>query len=59
MGKRSTKGQKGQHTHISGNVSQGFKDGLTPLYSKIQKVGFNNANFKTNYCIFNKDFCST
>ena len=55
MGKRSTRGQKGQHARKSGNVRQGFEGGQTPLYRKIPKVGFNNANFKTNYWVFTTD----
>lgn len=55
MGKRSTRGQKGQHARKSGNVRQGFEGGQTPLYRKIPKVGFNSANFKTNYWVFTID----
>jgi len=47
MGKRSTRGQKGQHARKSGNVRQGFEGGQTPLYRKVPKVGFNNVNFNT------------
>ena len=52
MGKRSTRGQKGQHARKSGNVRQGFEGGQTPLYRKIPKVGFNNTSYKTNYWVF-------
>ena len=55
MGKRSTRGQKGQHARKSGNVRQGFEGGQTPLYRRIPKVGFNNANFKTKYWVFTTD----
>lgn len=45
MGKRSTRGQKGQHARKSGNVRLGFEGGQTPIYRKIPKVGFNNKKF--------------
>lgn len=45
MGKRATRGQKGQHARKSGNVRLGFEGGQTPLYRKVPKVGFNNKKF--------------
>lgn len=59
MGKRSTRGQKGQHARKSGNVRQGFEGGQTPLYRKIPKVGFNNTSYKTNYWVFTTDQLSS
>lgn len=55
MGKRSTRGQKGQHARKSGNVRQGFEGGQTPLYRKIPKVGFNNANFASKVLVLTTD----
>ena len=55
MGKRSTRGQKGQHARKSGNVRQGFEGGQTPLYRKIPKVGFNNANFANRPVVLTTD----
>lgn len=55
MGKRSTRGQKGQHARKSGNVRQGFEGGQTPLYRRIPKVGFNNENFAVRYVVFTTD----
>lgn len=55
MGKRSTRGQKGQHARKSGNVRQGFEGGQTPLYRKIPKVGFNNANFAKKVLVLTTD----
>ncbi len=55
MGKRSTRGQKGQHARKSGNVRQGFEGGQTPLYRKIPKVGFNNANFAKKILVLTTD----
>ena len=49
MGKRSTRGDKGQGSRKSGNVRQGFEGGQTPLYRRIPKVGFNNENFANKY----------
>lgn len=59
MGKRSTRGQKGQHARKSGNVRQGFEGGQTPLYRKIPKVGFNNTSYETNYWVFTTDQLSS
>lgn len=59
MGKRSTRGQKGQHARKSGNVRQGFEGGQTPLYRKIPKVGFNNTSYKTDYWVFTTDQLSS
>lgn len=55
MGKRSTRGQKGQHARKSGNVRQGFEGGQTPLYRKIPKVGFNNVNFAKKILVLTTD----
>lgn len=55
MGKRSTRGQKGQHARKSGNVRQGFEGGQTPLYRKIPKVGFNNYDFANRPIVFTTD----
>ena len=55
MGKRSTRGQKGQHARKSGNVRQGFEGGQTPLYRKVPKVGFNNANFTVRPIVLSTD----
>ena len=55
MGKRSTRGQKGQHARKSGNVRQGFEGGQTPLYRKIPKVGFNNYDFANRPIVLTTD----
>lgn len=55
MGKRSTRGQKGQHARKSGNVRQGFEGGQTPLYRKIPKVGFNNYDFANKPVVLTTD----
>lgn len=55
FGKRSTRGQKGQHARKSGNVRPGFEGGQTPLYRKIPKIGFTNINFRDEYIVFTTD----
>lgn len=55
MGKRSTRGQKGQNARKSGNVRQGFEGGQTPLYRRIPKIGFNNENFANKYEVITTD----
>lgn len=55
FGKRSTRGQKGQHARKSGNVRPGFEGGQTPLYRKIPKIGFTNINFQDKYIVFTTD----
>jgi len=55
MGKRSTRGQKGQHARKSGNVRQGFEGGQTPLYRRVPKVGFNNVNFGKKWLVLTTD----
>ncbi len=55
MGKRSTRGQKGQHARKSGNVRQGFEGGQTPLYRKIPKIGFNNYDFANRPIVLTTD----
>lgn len=49
MGKRSTRGTKGQHSRKSGHTRQGFEGGQTPIYRRLGKVGFNNDNFANKY----------
>lgn len=49
VGKRGGRGNKGQGQRKSGNVRLGFEGGQTPIYRKVGKVGFNNANFRQQY----------
>ncbi len=53
MGKTSTRGENGQHKRGSGKVRPGFEGGQNPLYRRIPKRGFNNANFETVYAVIN------
>jgi len=48
-GKTSGKGHKGQNSRKGGGVRPGFEGGQTPLYRRLPKRGFKNADFKVNY----------
>ena len=52
-GKTSGKGHKGQNARSGGGVRPGFEGGQLPLYLRIPKRGFSNANFKTRYATIN------
>ncbi|MEO6053419.1 MAG: 50S ribosomal protein L15 [Chthoniobacterales bacterium] len=52
-GKTSGKGHKGQKARSGGSIRIGFEGGQMPLYRRIPKRGFNNANFKTVFGIVN------
>ncbi|NBV54098.1 MAG: 50S ribosomal protein L15 [Proteobacteria bacterium] len=52
-GKTSGRGVKGQRARKSGNVRAGFEGGQNPLYRRLPMRGFNNANFRTEYCVVN------
>ncbi len=54
-GKTSTKGNKGQKARSGYSRRFGFEGGQNPLYRKIPKRGFNNADFKRQYAIVNVD----
>ncbi len=49
MGKTSTRGQDGQKARKSGHTRLAFEGGQTPLYRRLPKVGFNNAEFANNF----------
>ena len=48
-GKTSCRGQKGQKSRTGGGVRRGFEGGQTPLYRRLPKRGFNNAEFAKDY----------
>jgi large subunit ribosomal protein L15 len=52
-GKTSTKGHKGQRARSGYSFNPGFEGGQNPLYRRLPKRGFNNANFKTTYTVVN------
>ncbi len=57
-GKTSTKGHKGQRARSGCKIRPGFEGGQNPLYRRLPKRGFNNADFRTEYAIVNLDVIS-
>ena len=53
LGKTSCKGHKGQNARSGGGVRPVFVGGQTPLYRRLPKRGFNNAQFATVYAVIN------
>jgi large subunit ribosomal protein L15 len=52
-GKTSGKGHKGQNARSGGGVRPFFEGGQTPLYRRLPKRGFSNAQFRKEYAIVN------
>ena len=52
-GKTSTRGQKGQLSRSGYSQRAGFEGGQNPLYRRLPKRGFNNAEFRREYAIVN------
>ena len=52
-GKTSGKGHKGQKARSGYSRKAGFEGGQLPLYRRLPKRGFSNANFKTEYAVIN------
>ena len=53
LGKTSGKGEKGQNARSGGGVRPGFEGGQTPLFRRLPKRGFSNAQFKKVYAVIN------
>ncbi len=53
LGKTSGKGHKGQKSRSGASIRPGFEGGQMPIYRRLPRRGFNNAQFKTNYAIIN------
>lgn len=53
LGKTSGKGHKGQNARSGGGVNPIFEGGQLPLYRRLPKRGFSNAEFKTTYAVIN------
>ena len=53
LGKTSGKGHKGQNARSGGGVRPLFEGGQLPLYRRLPKRGFSNANFKVEYAVIN------
>ncbi len=52
-GKTSTRGQKGQRSRSGYTMHAGFEGGQNPLYRRLPKRGFNNAEFTQRYAVVN------
>lgn len=52
-GKTSGKGHKGQKSRSGASLRPGFEGGQMPLYRRLPRRGFNNAQFRKNYAVFN------
>jgi len=53
LGKTSGRGHKGQRSRSGFSQRPGFESGHIPLYRKLPKRGFSNAQFRTDYAIVN------
>ena len=53
MGKTSTRGEKCQKARSGVSIKPWFQGGQSPIYRRIPKRGFNNANFTVRYAIIN------
>jgi len=54
-GKTSGKGHKGQKARSGGTVRLGFEGGQMPIYRRLPKRGFSNAQFKKIFAVVNLD----
>ena len=52
-GKTCGKGHKGQKARSGGGIRIGFEGGQMPLYRKLPRRGFYNAQFTTHYEVVN------
>lgn len=52
-GGTSGRGNKGQKGRTSGQVRVGFEGGQMPIFRRLPKRGFNNADFQQEICIVN------
>jgi large subunit ribosomal protein L15 len=51
LGKTAGRGQKGQYARST--VNRHFEGGQTPLYRRLPRRGFNNANYRQEFRIVN------
>ena len=56
LGKTSGRGQKGQKARTGYSHKFGFEGGQLPLYRRLPKRGFSNAQFKVKYAIINLEY---
>jgi large subunit ribosomal protein L15 len=52
-GKTSGRGGKGQSARSGSSIRPGFEGGQMPLYRKLPRRGFNNANFRSELAVVN------
>ena len=53
LGKTSGKGEKGQKARSGVSIPATFEGGQLPLYRRLPKRGFSNAQFKIKYAVIN------
>lgn len=53
LGKTAGRGENGQKSRSGASIPAWFQGGQTPLYRKLPKRGFNNAQFRTEYATIN------
>lgn len=53
LGKTCGKGHKGQKSRSGASIRPNFEGGQMPIFRRLPKKGFNNAQFKTNFAIVN------
>ncbi len=53
LGKTSGKGEKGQKKRSGVSIPATFEGGQLPLYRRLPKRGFSNADFKVEYAVIN------
>ena len=52
-GKTAGRGEKGQKSRSGASIPAWFQGGQTPLYRRLPKRGFNNAQFRTEFATIN------
>ena len=53
LGKTSGRGEKGQKARSGASIPAQFEGGQLPLYRRLPKRGFSNAQFKIKYAVIN------
>jgi len=53
LGKTSGKGHKGEGSRSGGLKGGMYEGGVFPLFRRVPKLGFNNAEFRTEYQVVN------
>ena len=53
IGKTSGHGENGQKSRSGASINAWFQGGQSPLYRRLPKTGFNNAQFEAKYAVIN------